>query len=362
MGEVWLAERADGAYNGQAAIKVLRRGMDSSQVLQRFAQEQQALARLQHPHIAQLIDASRTPDGLPFFVMQRVQGQPIDAACVGLPLPAGLALFLQLADAVSYAHRNLLVHRDLKPSNVLVTAQGQVKLLDFGIAKALDPLDAAGLDTVAGERPFTPLYASPEQVRGEPMGTATDIYSLGVLLYVMLTGVRPYGRQASSAREVARSVLEEAPTRPSALSPQAQWLQHQPRVAAHHGRALLQNGRFAEAGPVLQEALAMWRARQQNQPTPHTERMVAWMSLQQAKADYGAGGSAAKRAAAVVLAQAQWRCSRVWGRRPTQKSRAMPCSTSAKPVSFCRRPTAPRARPGAPAPGKPMRRLTRPCH
>ena len=243
MGEVWLAERADGAYNGQAAIKVLRRGMDSSQVLQRFAQEQQALARLQHPHIAQLIDAGRTPDGLPFFVMQQVQGQPIDAACVGLPLPARLALFLQLADAVSYAHRSLLVHRDLKPSNVLVTAQGQVKLLDFGIAKALDPLDAAGLDTVAGERPFTPLYASPEQVRGEPMGTATDIYSLGVLLYVMLTGVRPYGRQASSAREAARSVLEEAPTRPSALSPQAapdpQWLALRQRLKGDLDNILL---------------------------------------------------------------------------------------------------------------------------
>ncbi len=227
MGHVWLAERADGAYAGQAAIKVLKRGMDTVTVLERFAQEQQALARMAHPHIAHLLDAGQTDDGLPYFVMERVVGQPIDSACAGLPLAARLDLFLQLADAVAHAHRKLLVHRNLKPSNVLVTAEQQVKLLDFGIAKALDPMDdpmEAPLDgggiTLAGERPFTPLYASPEQIRGEAVGTATDIYSLGVLLYVMLTGVRPYGRQATSAREAARSVLEEQPSRPSALSPE----------------------------------------------------------------------------------------------------------------------------------------------
>ena len=223
MGNVWLAERADGTYAGQAAIKVLKRGMDTATVLERFAQEQQALARMAHPHIAHLLDAGQTEDGLPYFVMERVVGQPIDTACAALPLAARLQLFLQLADAVAHAHRKLLVHRDLKPSNVLVTADQQVKLLDFGIAKALDPLDqpldGSGI-TLAGERPFTPLYASPEQIRGEAVGTATDIYSLGVLLYVMLTGVRPYGRQATSAREAARSVLEEQPSRPSALSPE----------------------------------------------------------------------------------------------------------------------------------------------
>ncbi len=225
MGHVWLAERADGAYAGQAAIKVLKRGMDTATVLERFAQEQQALARMAHPHIAHLLDAGQTDDGLPYFVMERVVGQPIDSACAGLPLAARLGLFLQLAEAVAHAHRKLLVHRDLKPSNVLVTPDRQVKLLDFGIAKALDPLDDpmdqpldGGGITLAGERPFTPLYASPEQIRGEAVGTATDIYSLGVLLYVMLTGVRPYGRQATSPREAARSVLEEQPSRPSALN------------------------------------------------------------------------------------------------------------------------------------------------
>ena len=220
MGEVWLAERADGAFSGQAAIKVLKRGMDSDAVLSRFALEQQSLARLNHPHIAHLLDAGRTADGLPYFVMEHVAGRPIDQACEGLPVAQRLALFLQLAEAVAHAHRNLLLHRDLKPGNVLVTAQGQVRLLDFGIAKAIDPSGGADAEhTHAGPRPFTPQFASPEQVRGEAVGTATDIYSLGVLLYVMLTGSRPYGRGSSTPMEAARSVLEEEPTRPSALPP-----------------------------------------------------------------------------------------------------------------------------------------------
>ena len=219
MGEVWSAQRDDGAFDGRAAIKVLRAGMDSQRVLERFALEQRALARLNHPHIAHLLDAGRTADGLPYIVMEAVAGRPIDLACAGLPVAQRLALFLQLTDAVAHAHRALLVHRDLKPSNVLVTGEGQVKLLDFGIAKALDPLEGSdGHTTVAGERPYTPHYASPEQVRGEPVGTATDIYSLGVLLYLMLTGQRPYGRSATSAAEAARCVLEEQPVRPSALT------------------------------------------------------------------------------------------------------------------------------------------------
>ncbi|MFO1298689.1 MAG: serine/threonine-protein kinase, partial [Rubrivivax sp.] len=227
MGEVWLAERNDGAYHGQAAIKVLKRGMDSASVLARFAQERQALARLKHPNIAQLLDAGATADGLPYFVMEHVAGRPIDVVAREQPLAARLALFLQLTDAVSYAHRHLLVHRDLKPGNVLVDAEGRVKLLDFGIAKALDPLEAGGDPelTGAGERPFTPHYASPEQVRGEPVSTATDLYSLGVLLYVLLTGQRPYGRHATTPADAARSVLEEEPARPSSLASPQQVLQ-----------------------------------------------------------------------------------------------------------------------------------------
>ena len=191
MGEVYEARRADGSYEGRAAVKLLRRGMDSAAVLERFARERQALARLVHPHIATLLDAGLSAEGLPFFAMAYVDGQPIDAAAHALPLAGRQGLFLQLADAVAHAHRNLLVHRDLKPSNVLVTAAGQVQLLDFGIAKALDPLEDAGASeaTVGGLRPYTPRYASPEQARGEPVSTATDIYSLGVLLREMLAGL-----------------------------------------------------------------------------------------------------------------------------------------------------------------------------
>ena len=221
MGDVFEARRADGSYQGRAAIKLLKRGMDSAAVLRRFALERQVLARLNHPHIATLLDAGLSTDGLPYVVMEFVEGQPIDVAAQALPLERRVSLFLQLADAVSYAHHHLLVHRDLKPGNVLVTSTGQVKLLDFGIAKALasaDPgADSAGDTTLGAPRPFTPLYASPEQVLGEPVTTATDIYSLGVLLYQMLTGVRPTGRLAATAAEAARSVLHEAPLRPSSL-------------------------------------------------------------------------------------------------------------------------------------------------
>lgn len=223
MGEVFEVRRADGTFEGRAAIKILKRGMDSAFVLQHFAQERQALARMSHPHIATLLDAGLSADGLPYFVMEYVDGLPIDLTASHLSIEQRLGLFLQLADAVAYAHRNLLVHRDLKPSNVLVTPQGQVKLLDFGIAKALDPTDALGVTVghagEGGSRPFTPQYASPEQVRGEPVGTGTDIYSLGVLLYQLLTGLRPTGRTATTPAEMARSVLEEEPTRPSHLSP-----------------------------------------------------------------------------------------------------------------------------------------------
>ena len=157
MGEVFEAHSADGQYEGRAAVKLLKRGMDSAAVLQRFAQERQALARLSHPHIARLLDAGASADGLPYFVLEYVDGQSIDVVGRGLALPARLRLFQQLADAVAHAHRNLLVHRDLKPGNVLVDGQGQVKLLDFGIAKALDPIDhARGDTTVAGQRPYTP--------------------------------------------------------------------------------------------------------------------------------------------------------------------------------------------------------------
>ena len=243
MGEVYRARRSDGAYEGEAAIKVLKRGMDSAALLARFAQEQRALARLNHPHIARLFDAGLTPEGQPYFVMELVEGQPIDVAARTCSMDERLQLFLQLADAVAYAHRQLLLHRDLKPSNVLVDRQGQVKLLDFGIAKALEGGAADALTTQLGQRPFTPHYASPEQVRGEPVGTGTDVYSLGVLLYQMLTGARPTGRQATTAEQAARSVLDEAPMRPSRLSAaeatDPQWQSTRKRLAHDLDNVLL---------------------------------------------------------------------------------------------------------------------------
>ena len=254
MGDVFEAHRADGSFEGRAAVKLIKRGMDSEAVLQRFAQERQALARLHHPNIATLLDAGLSNDGLPYFVMEFVDGVPIDEAVRGLPIEQRIKLFLQLADAVAHAHRNLLVHRDLKPGNVLVTAQGEVKLLDFGIAKALASLDglAEGLaesglsanDTTIGTaRPFTPHYASPEQVRGEPVGTATDIYSLGVLLYQLLTGVRPTGRDATTPAQAARGVLDETPTRPSSLpghiTKDPDWLSTRKRLAGDLDKVLL---------------------------------------------------------------------------------------------------------------------------
>jgi serine/threonine protein kinase/tetratricopeptide (TPR) repeat protein len=231
MGEVWLAERADGAWRGEAAVKLLQRGLDSRAVLARFAQERQALARLQHPNIAHLLDAGATPDGLPYFVMERVRGQRIDQACAGRPLAERLRLLLQLADAVSHAHRKLLLHRDLKPGNVLVTEAGEVKLLDFGIAKALagpggrggevgpgdDPGDAGAEATQLGLRPFSPHYASPEQLRGEPVGTASDVFGLGVLMAVVLTGRKPHGDGEAGVLAAARAVLDDPPVPPSRL-------------------------------------------------------------------------------------------------------------------------------------------------
>ncbi len=198
------------------AVKILRAGFSSTRLLEHFAQEQRLLARLNHPHIARLLDAGRTADDRPYFVLEAVQGQPIDAACHGLALAERLALFLQLADAVAYAHRQQLVHRDLKPANVLVTSEGQVKLLNFGIAQALDRTP----EGAEGQRPLTPAYASPEQVRAEAITPATDVYSLGVILHLMLTGNRPYGRDAASAQQALRAVLDEVPIAPS-RTPQA---------------------------------------------------------------------------------------------------------------------------------------------
>jgi len=223
MGAVYLAERDD-AFHKQVAIKQIKKGMDSEAIIQRFRHERQILATLEHPNIARLLDGGTTAEGLPYFVMEYVEGLPLHEYCEQnhLSVPRRLELFGAVCAAVAYAHQGLVVHRDIKPSNILVCADGQPKLLDFGIAKLLHPGSSAQTaESLMAARPMTPEYASPEQVRGERVTTASDVYSLGVLLYELLTGRRPYSFQDHSRREIEEWVCEKEPPPPSAASPAA---------------------------------------------------------------------------------------------------------------------------------------------
>jgi eukaryotic-like serine/threonine-protein kinase len=221
MGAVYEAERADDEFRIRVAVKLIKRGMDTELVVRRFRQERQILAGLEHPNIARLLDGGVSESGQPYFVMEHVEGAAITAFCREhvLSLRERLELFLSVCEAVGYAHRNLVVHRDLKPSNILVTADGTPKLLDFGVAKLLRSDDEAGNTlTRAGQHAFTPEYASPEQLAGDPITTASDVYSLGVILYELLTGQRPdhgVGRAPDSGAFRRRG--DTAPTRPSVV-------------------------------------------------------------------------------------------------------------------------------------------------
>ena len=219
MSVVYRARRADAQFHKQVALKVLKRGMDSDEILGRFQVEREILARLEHPNIARLLDAGTTRDGQPYFVMELVEGEPIDVFSDRrrLGIDQRLHLFRKVSSAVAHAHHNLVVHRDLKPSNILVTDEGVPKLLDFGIAKLLDPERSplSGEITAAPLRLLTPGYASPEQVSGGVVTTASDIYSLGVVLYQLLCGRRPYRLTGRSSREIERAILDQAPQPPS---------------------------------------------------------------------------------------------------------------------------------------------------
>jgi serine/threonine protein kinase/tetratricopeptide (TPR) repeat protein len=219
MGAVYLAERADDEFRRQVAVKVVKRGMDTDFIVRRFRNERQILASLDHPNIARLLDGGTTREGLPYFVMEYIEGVPFGTYCDEQRLSTAerLKLFRSVCSAVHYAHQNLVIHRDIKPANILVTPDGVPKLLDFGIAKLLNPdLSPFTLEaTESAVRLMTPDYASPEQVRGAQITTASDVYSLGVLLYELLTGHKPYRITSYQPHEIARVICEQEPEKPS---------------------------------------------------------------------------------------------------------------------------------------------------
>ncbi|HKU77557.1 MAG TPA: serine/threonine-protein kinase [Pyrinomonadaceae bacterium] len=217
MGAVFSAVRDDGQFDQKVAIKVILSGLNTDTIARRFRNERQILASLEHPNIARLLDGGMSDDGLPFYVMEFIEGEPIDDYCRTreLTLHARLDLFRQVCAAVSYAHRRLIVHRDIKPSNILVTPAGEVKLLDFGIAKVVSQTNGDERGTATQLGLMTPAYASPEQFRGEQVTTATDIYSLGVVLYRLLTGQLPYDLTGLRLDQMLRLVCETEPPRPS---------------------------------------------------------------------------------------------------------------------------------------------------
>ncbi|MGD9690425.1 MAG: tetratricopeptide repeat protein [Phycisphaerales bacterium] len=225
MGAVYAAERDDAQFQQRVAVKVVKRGLDTDEVLRRFRSERQTLAGLNHPNIARLLDGGATPDGRPYLVMELVEGEPIgrysDEHRLGVR--ARVELFRTVCEAVLAAHQALIVHRDLKPSNILIDSRGSPKLLDFGIAKVLDSPGGTSSATVTrdSERRLTPEYASPEQVRGDPIGTASDVYSLGIVLYELLAGARPFDFSAAARAEIERTVCFVAPELPSRTAERA---------------------------------------------------------------------------------------------------------------------------------------------
>ncbi|MEM7349839.1 MAG: serine/threonine-protein kinase [Acidobacteriota bacterium] len=219
MSSVYLAERIDGVHSARVALKQLHEALVTPAMIRRFEAEREILATLRHPNIAQLLDGGTTAAGRPYLVMERVEGLPIDTYCARhqLALDQRIDLLIKVCQAVHYAHQNLVVHRDLKPGNILVTEAGEPKLLDFGIAKLLDPesFPRTVVATHPGQTPMTPAYASPEQITGQPITTATDVYALGVLAYELLCGTRPFSAQGTGSFDLLQAICQADPPRPS---------------------------------------------------------------------------------------------------------------------------------------------------
>lgn len=257
MGSVFLAVRADDQYRKQVAVKVINRGMNTDLILRRFMMERQILANLEHPNIAQMLEGGSTTDGLPYFVMEYIEGKPITEYCDEhrFSIDERLELFQKVCSAVQHAHQNLVVHRDIKPGNILVTADGTPKLLDFGIAKLLSASSASqtGEATVSILGMMTPEFASPEQLRGGAITTSSDVYSLGVVLYELLSGSLPYRLSSRQAKEVAEVVLREEPERPSSRIANFELriadLKTKDAAAKPHTFAVARNSKFAIPNP-----------------------------------------------------------------------------------------------------------------
>ncbi|HQU82456.1 MAG TPA: protein kinase [Pyrinomonadaceae bacterium] len=242
MGAVYLAERADGEFDQTVAVKLVKRGMDTDLILKRFRRERQILAALSHPNIAYFLGGGSTSDGLPYFVMEFIDGKPLYQFCDEnhLGIKERLRVFQQICDAVEAAHEIQVIHRDLKPSNILVKADGKPKLLDFGIAKVFDSeLEATEIEPTATQmRVMTPEYASPEQVCGGEVSPATDVYSLGMILYELLTGHRPYYLKRKLPHEAARIICNEEPIRPSSLAVRPASEMNEPQNSYHNGERI----------------------------------------------------------------------------------------------------------------------------
>ncbi len=227
MGVVYHAERADGEYFKQVAIKLVNSAVINETVLTRFKAERQILADLEHPNIAHLIDGGTLENGCPYLIMEYVEGEPINSYCHShqLSITERLNLFIKVCTAVQFIHENFIVHSDLKPDNILITGTGQPKLLDFGIAKRLKPeqiSDCSSSSTILGIQTMTPEYASPEQIMGEAITTATDTYSLGMVLYELLTGFRPYDFSADNYTKIIQTFCESPIPLPSFRNPELQ--------------------------------------------------------------------------------------------------------------------------------------------